>query len=299
MTVYFWKKGKGVETNLSRAQMLSALQDKDGLLWVDLEDPTEFESECLVEIFNFHDLAVEDCLIDQSQPKVDDYEEYLFIVMHAVTTKKNKERDAEELSTNELDIFFGKNYVVTFHKIPVKTVKSVRESVKKNPERCLGQGTDVLVHTLLDHLVDNYMPLLNQYDDKIDKLEEEIFNNPPADYLATVLRVKQDIFNLRRTIAPQRDTINYLIRNPGSFIRAENLAYFRDVYDHILRIYSSAEVFHENVASILQAYFSYSSHKLNEVIKHMTVLATLTMPAIIVASVYGMNFQHREDEMKV
>jgi len=277
---------------LSRAQMLSAIQDKDSLLWVDLEAPSEFESECLVEIFNFHDLAIEDCLVDQSQPKVDDYGEYLFIVLHAVTSKNDEEKGIEELATKELDIFFSKNYVVTFHKVPVKTVNAVRESVIKNPERWLGQGSDILVHTLLDHLVDNYMPVLNQYDEKIDKLEEEIFNNPPANYLSTVLQVKQDVFNLRRTIAPQRDTINYLIRNPEHFIRVKHLAYFRDVYDHLFRIYSAAEVFHENLANILQAYFSYSSHKLNEVVKHMTVLATLTMPAIIIASIYGMNFHY-------
>lgn len=288
----YLRKGKSIETNVSRAGMLEALRDKDLLLWVDLENPSEFESDCLVEIFNFHPLAVEDCLSDHSEPKVDDYEEYLFLVLHAVKIVTNEEKKKDELVTSELEVFLGKNCVVTFHKGPVKTIQQVRELVEKKPEIYLGHGADRLVHAILDHLVDNYQPILNLYDAKIDKLEEEIFNNPPADYLATIMQVKQDVFHLRRIVAPQRDTINYLTRTPTGFIKQKNLMYYRDVYDHLYRIYGIVEGFHEMLTSILQVYFSYASQKLNEIVKHMTVLATLTMPAIIVASIYGMNFQH-------
>lgn len=284
---FLFHKGKPLETNISRAQMLHVLQEKEGLLWVDLEDPNEFESDALVEIFNFHPLAVEDCISDLSQPKVDDYEEYLFLVMHAV-----KRSPESELKTIELDIFLGKNYVVTFHKEPVKSVEQVRESVQKKPEIFMGYGADLLFHAVLDRLVDNYTPVLDQYDEQIDALEEEIFDNPPADYLSRLMRVKRDIFNLRRTVAPQRDTLNLLTRNPTPFIRPKDMMYFRDVYDHLFRIYGTVEGFHETLASVLQAYFSYSSHKLNEVVKRMTVLATLSMPVVMIASIYGMNFQH-------
>jgi len=287
-----YHKGKPFETNISRAEMLSAVGDKESLLWVDIESPTEFESECLVEIFNFHPLAVEDCLSDHSEPKVDDYEEYLFLVMHAATVVRDEGKKTEELSTIELNIFFGKNYVVTFHKNPVRAVEHVRETVKKKPSYYMASGSDFLVHAILDHLIDNYQPILDHYDDKIDQLEEEIFNNPPANYLSTLMQVKRDIFHLRRMVAPQRDTVNYLTRNPTPFIRRKNMMYFRDVYDHLVRIHKVAESFHEMLSSILQVYFSYSSTKLNEVVKHMTVLATLTMPSIIIASIYGMNFQH-------
>ncbi|MDP3920083.1 MAG: magnesium/cobalt transporter CorA [Candidatus Omnitrophota bacterium] len=286
-----WKKGKAFTKDLTRAQMLSALAEKDSLVWVDLQAPTEFESDCLVEIFNFHPLAVEDCLTDHSQPKVDDYEEYLFLVTHALMTQPNDEGE-EELRTIELDIFFGRNYVVTFHKTPVGTVEQVRNTVERKPEILMAHGSDVLVHAILDRLVDNFQPILDRYDDRIDKIEEAIFHNPPADYLETVIMMKRDVFNLRKIVSPQRDLINYLTRTPTPFITAKHRIYFRDIYDHLLRIYSIAEGFHESLSSVLQAYFSYSSHKLNEIIKHMTVLATLTMPAVIVASIYGMNFRH-------
>jgi len=286
LSTVLFHKGKPFETNLSRAQMLQALQDKEVTLWVDFEDPSEFESDALVEIFNFHPLAVEDCVSDLSQPKVDDYEEYLFLVMHAVTLAPEG-----HLSMTELDIFLGRNYVVTFHKEVVKSVVQMKELVQKKPDVYMGHGADLVVHTLLDHLVDNYTPVLDQYDQQIDAIEEEIFNNPPADYLSRLMQVKRDIFNLRRTVVPQRDTLNFLTRTPTSFIKPKHMMYFRDVYDHLFRIYGTVEGFHEVLAGILQAYFSYSSHRLNQMIQRMTVLATLSMPAVMIASIYGMNFQ--------
>lgn len=287
LNTFLFQKGKPLETGVSRAQMLHTLQEKDLVLWVDLEDPTEFESDVLVEIFNFHPLAVEDCVIDLSQPKVDDYEEYLFLVVHAVSL-----RTEQELATIELDIFLGKNYVVTFHKDPIKSIEQVRESVPKKPEVLMGQGADLLVHALLDHLVDNYTPVLDRYDERIDLLEEEMFNSPSKDYLARVMQVKRDIFHLRRIVGPQRDTVNFLTRTPTPFIKPKHMMYFRDVYDHLFRIYGIVEGFHEMITSLLQVYFSHSSHKLNEVMKRLTLLATLTMPAVIIASIYGMNFSH-------
>lgn len=285
---YLYQKNE-LKKDITRAEMLSALKDKHSLLWVDMVDPTDFESESLVEIFNFHPLAIEDCLSDHSEPKLDDYEEYLFLVMHAVNMIKNEDIGEEELTTSEVNIFVGKNYVVTFHNSAIKTIDDVKELARRRPDSYMGSGADKLLHAILDHMVDHYQPLIHLYDEKIDKLEEEIFNRPSADYLSVLMQVKQDIFHLRRFIAPQRDTINYLTRD-HDFIQEHNMMYFRDVYDHLHRLYRICEGFHETLNSILQCYFSYSSHKLNEAVKHMTVLATLSMPVVVVASVYGMNF---------
>lgn len=287
LTSFLYHKGKPLETDISRAQMLQALQEKESLLWVDLEDPNEFEEDALVEIFNFHPLAIEDCLSDNPHPKVDDYEEYLYLVAHAL-----RPNGGGELRTIELDIFLGKNFVVTFHKEPLKSITQIRENTAKKAELLLGYGADRLVHAILDQLVDNYTPVLDEYDEKIDAVEEEIFNNPGPDFLTGLMRTKHNIFTLRRIIAPQRDMINFLTRNPTAFIKPKHLMYFRDVYDHLFRLYGIAEGFHEAINSILQAYFSYSSHRLNEVMKRLTILATLSMPVVMIASIYGMNFQH-------
>ena len=287
---FFYKKGGQFETNLPRARLLSALSEKSGLLWVDLEDPSEFESDSLVEIFNFHPLAIEDCMTDQSQPKLDDYGEYLFMVVHAVTLSEKGRKS--ELRTAELDIFINDHFVVTVHKKPLVSVAQVRELVQKKPSALMENGPDLLVHSLLDHLVDRYTPVLDEYDDKINSLEKEMFQHASKGFLQTLLQVKQDIFHLRRILGPQRDTLYSLSRDSNAFIRAENLMYFRDIYDHLFRIYGMAEAYHENLNNILQVYFSYSSFRLNEVLKHLTVLATVTMPPVIVASIYGMNFKH-------
>lgn len=290
ITSFYCKKGGEVETDLSRARLLSARGEKGGLLWVDLEGPNEFESDSLVEIFNFHPLAIEDCMTDQSQPKLDDYEEYLFMVVHAINMHEKGSK--KELRTAELDIFIGENFVVTVHKETLASVAQVRELVQKKTSALMAGGPDMLVHSLLDHLVDRYLPVLSEYDEKIDSLEKEMFRHTSKDFLKTLLQVKQDIFHLRRIVGPQRDTLYSLTRDSSVFIKAEHLMYFRDIYDHLFRIYGMAEAYHENLNNILQVYFSYSSFKLNEVLKHLTVLATVTMPPVIIASVYGMNFKH-------
>jgi magnesium transporter len=286
ITSFLYKKDKTLETDLSRARLLSALSEKDSLLWVDMENPSEFESDALVELFNFHPLAIEDCVADVSQPKVDDYEEYLFLVMHAIAL-----RDAH-LHTVELDIFLGPNFVISFHKEPIKSIDSIREAAKRKPDGYLGRGGDLLVYNILDQLVDQYMPVIEGYEDVIDQLEDRIFQSGDQNCLEEVVQLKRDVFHFRRTIGPQRDALNYLTRNPSPFIKEENRIYFRDVYDHLFKIYGIVEGFHEAITGVLQAYFSFSSHNLNKTIQRMTVMATISMPPVMVASIYGMNFRN-------
>lgn len=287
---FFYKKGGETEANLSRARLFSALGEKEGLLWVDFENPSEFESDALVEIFNFHPLAVEDCILDHSEPKVDDYEEYLFLVVHALTMLG--ENGKKELSTIELNLFLGPNYVVTFHKDPIESVSQDILKTQQKPSGMMSSGPDLLAHTILDHLVDRYLPIFHQYEDRADLLEKDMFNKSPSrEKLATLLQLKQDISMLRRIVGPQRDTLHFLTRNAGRFIKAKHLIYFRDISDHLFRIASLANGMYDHLTSMMEVYFSYLSSELNVVMKRLTVVATLTMPTIMVASIYGMNFK--------
>jgi magnesium transporter len=286
ITSFLYKKDKTIEADVSRARMLQALKEKESILWVDIENSDEFEDDMLVEIFNFHDLAVEDCITDVSQPKVDDYEEYAFLVTHALVLKE------AQLHSIELDIFLGPNYVVTFHKEPIKSIEMMRENARRRSDYYLGRGADLLVYNILDLTVDQYMPVIEGYEDVIDQIEDRMFHNHDESCLEEVLQLKRDVFHFRRTIAPQRDALNLLTRNPSSLIKEDNRIYFRDVYDHLFRIYGIVEGFHEAITGVLQAYFSFSSHTLNKNIQRMTVMATLSMPAIMIASIYGMNFQN-------
>lgn len=287
LNAYLYHKGKPLATSVTRAEMLHALQqEKDAVLWVDLEDPNEFETDTLVEIFNFHDLAIEDCLEDNPHPKVDDYEEYLFMVAHALQSGIDT-----PLQTVELNIFLSKNFVVTFHKQPLKSISRIRENVVRKTDVLFGYGADRLVHAILDQLVDNYTPVLDEYDTKIQLLEEVMFSSIDTHVLSSLIEIKRDVFHLKRIIAPQRDMLNHLTRNPTAFIKPKHLMYYRDVYDHLFQLYGIVEGFHDVLNSILQVYYSHSSYRLNGMIQRMTILATLSMPTVMIASIYGMNFQ--------
>lgn len=278
---------KAVAANVSRQELAQALRDKDAMVWVDLEDPNEFESESLVELFNFHPLAIEDCLNELSEPKLDDYEEYLFFVVHAVDPSAK-----DELKTIELDVFVNKNMVVTFHKKAVNSVVQVRECMTRKFDPFVPDGTDMLAHAILDRLVDNYLPVVSSYERRIDEIENQLFQNGRDHLLQRMLKLQKDILYLKRIIAPQREVMSQLARSARSFVRPKNLVYFRDIDDHLFRFYQMAEELVNLLNSILQIYFSHASAKLNEVIKALTVIATLALPPMVIASIYGMNFSH-------
>ncbi len=288
ISTYFYSKEAGFKRDLSRAEMLNIITKNQGTLWVDLEEPTDLECELLVEIFNFHELAIEDCLNDQCHPKMDDYGDYLFINMEALALKTNGD-EKRELTSSEISIFFGPNYVVTFHKQPISSIGMDRSYAEKKPQTYIGEGAGALLHTIIDHMVDSYIPIVHQYDDKVDELENDIFKDPP-NYLSTLMRVKQDVFRMRRVFGPERDMM-YTLARTRSLVDKEHELYFRDVYDHLSHVQVMNDGLYENLTGILQVYFSYASTKLNEVMKRMTIMATITMPALLIFSLYGMNFE--------
>lgn len=285
---YFFSKETGLKRDLTRAEMFSILQKGIGTLWVDLDEPTEIEDEMLAEIFAFHELAIEDCLNDVCGSKMDDYGDYLFINMDSLTLKMNEDKK-RELISGEVSVFVGKNYVLTYHKQPVLSILADRLAVERKPQTHLGEGAGALLHTIVDHLVDSYIPVVHHYEDKVDEIETDIFNDKP-DYLPQLMHVKQDIFRLRRIFGPQRDML-YALSRYRSLVDKENELYFRDVYDHLSHVHTMTDTLYENLTGILQIYFSYASTKLNDVMKRLTIMATLTMPALLIFSLYGMNFE--------
>lgn len=287
MLTSFICKKKNLTANASRQELARALWDRDALVWVDLEDPNEFESEILIELFNFHPLAIEDCLNDSSDPKIDDYEDHLFLVVHAVNGKSQ-----EELKTIEVDIFVSKNYVVTFHKEPIQSVSQLRDQFHRKSEcSIMSEGSDILLHAILDRLVDRYLSVLTEQERRIDELEDELFLDKDKDFLSKILKVQKNVVYLKRIIGPQQETINNLSRTGTGIIRPKRVVYFRDIYDHLFRFYQMADELHAILNGMLQVHFSHISAKLNEIIKMMTVIATLSMPPMVIASIYGMNFK--------
>ncbi|HLD56026.1 MAG TPA: magnesium transporter CorA family protein, partial [Candidatus Omnitrophota bacterium] len=190
------------------------------------------------------------------------------------------------------DIFVSKNYVVTFHKQPVQSISQFRDLLAKKSDTFMTEGSDMLLHTILDRLVDRYLPVIADQERKIDIIEEKIFSENKDNVLPSILKIQKDVIYLKRIIAPQQETVGNLSRSARSFIKPKNMVYFKDIYDHLFRYYQMTEKLHSLLTGILQVYFSHVSTKLNEVIKTMTVIATIGIPPMVIASIYGMNFKH-------
>ncbi len=263
-------------------------KDNNGLLWINVSNPQEDElQDILISLFNFHPLSIEDCLSKGYQPpKVDDFGDYIFLIMHAV----HPGVDFREIETSELNIYLGKNYLVTVHQEETLTaVESLTQRLQRD-NRVRLNGPDFLCHALLDIVVDEYFPILDAMDLEIDQLEDNVLETPKPETLERILALKHGVMSLRRIIAPQREVINRLSRNDFAQIDKQSQIYFRDIYDHLVRIQDTSETIRDLVSSALDIYLSSTSLKLNNVMKALTIVSTIFLPITFLAGVYGMNF---------
>jgi magnesium transporter len=290
-TIYFSSSTSSPQRELDIDQMKLALQNPEGLLWVSLEKPEEAESEKILrDVFHFHPLAIEDSQSTGYQtPKIDDYGNFIFIVAHALassTTHINSD------SSLELNLFLGENYLVTsFNCTDMPPVREVWQRLQRD-ERIVQNGSDYLCHAILDHLVDEYIPLLDQMDETIEALEDRVLQKPTTDILADLLDIKHELMSLRRIISPQREVINRLSRDDYPMIDQQSRLYYRDIYDHLVRIQDLSESLRDIVSGVLDIYLNSTSLRLNEVMKALTVVSTIFLPLTFVAGIYGMNFHY-------
>lgn len=265
----------------------AAIEDEDGLLWVDLQaEPPERCEPILHETFHFHPLAIDDALRESHVPKVDDWGEYLYLVLHAVVFSP---QGSDPVDTQEVDIFFGRTYVVTYHDTAIDAVDRVW-SVAQRDKRYLSNGPDHLLYRLIDELVAGYMPVADQMDDTIDLLEDRILNEPTAGNLEQVLALKRGLHHLRRVIGPQREVLNKLARGDYGVIDADDRMFFRDVYDHLVRLYDINESMRDLVSDALDTYLSVVNNRMNDIMKTLTIITTLFMPVSFVVGFFGQNF---------
>jgi len=288
INTFLLNQEKKLITDLKEIDLQEVLKDNEILLWLDLVDPTEEEITILSDEFKFHELAIEDCLFPQSQPKVDDFGVYIFIVIQGV--KKHIENSDEELKPVELNIFFGKNFVVTVHEEFIKSITNLSLRCKQNP-MFLNKGSDFLLHAIIDGVVDSYLPLLEEIDDKIEQVEDEVLTNPTQAAMNDIFSLKKRILAIRKIIGPQQAVIGLLSKRDIPFIKPNTLIYYRDIYDHLVRISDTIDMYRELTTSVVDVYLSGSSNRLTEVMKVLTLIATIMMPLTLITSYYGMNVQ--------
>ena len=285
---FIFSQGKLVSQDVGMDVLRLVLYDEGVQIWVDAENPAIEENKILLEgVFNFHPLAIEDCIAVSERPKVDDYENYLFMVIHGV----DYWHDSHEFKTTELNLFIGKNFLVTVHGDPMKSVSTTIERVIKNAP-LIARAPDRLTYNLLDALLENYQPALEDLSSEIADLESKVVSDPSVDVLSSVLKLKTEVQRLRQIIAPQREVIARLAHGEFKIVRAHLLPYYRDLLDHLSRINDAADNYRDSLMNILQVHLNLQQMQVNRVIKILTVLATLSMPILIITSFYGMNVRH-------
>jgi len=238
-------------------------------------------------VFQFHPLAIEDCVTPSSLPKIEDYETYLFMVMHAVDFSRQ-----DKFASTELDLFLGKEYLVTFHRTPLRSVTTLSDRLIKSAAPG-PRGADRLAHSLLDLLVDNYAPMLAELHGELEDIEEIVLGQESDKKLVTeLLQVRGDFTKLRQIVRPQRDVIERLARGDSKMIRTTLLPYYRDLRDNLARLEETLVGYHERLMMAFDIYLNKAAFEANEGIKFLTALTAVTLPAVLVGGWYGMNFEH-------
>ncbi|MBL7071163.1 MAG: magnesium/cobalt transporter CorA [Candidatus Omnitrophica bacterium] len=285
-TLLYCKDDQQILKDLSIEGMKEAVRSEKGVLWLDLISPGKDEVDMLDNVFQLHPVTLEDCINTNTRPKIEQFEEYMFIVMHAAATTPR----AHRVRTIELNICLGKNYIITIHQESIKGVETAIERTSKN-HSVMSKGADNLLHLVIDSLVDNYMPVLDAMDYKIGNIETQVLENPTQKTLNNIFSVKKDAMYLKRFIGPQRDTVNFLSREDFQFIDPKRRAYFRDVYDNMIFINDTIDTYRDVTNSAFDAYLSTISNRTNDIMKVLTIIATIMMPLTLITGVYGMNFR--------
>ena len=285
---FIFSEGKLVGRDLELEALRLVHGDKGLIVWVDLDNPTDDEIKAILEgLFQFHPLAIEDCVTPSPLPKIEDYEDYLFMVTHAVDYTRQ-----DKFATTELDLFLGKEFIVTFHRQPLRSVNALIERLAKNVG--LGpRGPDRIAHSLLDLLVDNYTPMLAELHNELEEIEDIVLTRESdKKFVSELLQVRGDFTKLRQIVRPQRDIIERLARGDSKFIRASLLPYFRDLRDNLTRLEETVTGYHERLMMAFDIYLNKAAFEANEGIKFLTALTAITLPAVLVGGWYGMNFDH-------
>jgi magnesium transporter len=267
-----------------------AIRDPGGTVWVDLmtakEEGTREIETWLQEVFSFHHLAVEDALRETNVPKVDDWGEYVYVVFRVPRVDPG----TEILELHELDIFLGANYVVTFHVAPMEILESERSNIAADPRDRLRHGADHLLVRLLERAVDQSLAAIEVLDERVDVLQNLIIERPSPKVIRTIFRIKRSAIQLHKTLSPQREVLNHLARDPYQPVREEHRVYFRDLYDHLVRIHDISESLRDLIAGTLETYLSVISNRTNEIMKTLTMVTVMFLPMSFLAGFFGMNF---------
>ena len=283
----YYVPGQPIQKDLPPEKFPALLQNPQSVLWVDfISEPPEI-CQPILEEFGFHPLAIDDALQETHVPRLDDWTEYLYIVLNYMNFEPNG--DTWETEVDELDIFLGKNYIVTHHDHQVSAVDETWIACDRD-ERNVQEGADHILYKIADHLMSGYMPAIEKIDETIDQLEDQVFNRPSPRTLEKLFALKRALLAMRRIIIPQREVLNKLARDDYQVIDRKDRVFFRDIYDHLVRLHDLNESLRDIVGGVQDTYLSSVNNRMNEIMKTLTIITVLFMPLTFLTGYFGMNF---------
>src|SRR5215213_5799208 len=290
MEILVYRRGNSkIIEGLTVKDLPDLLKEESSVIWVDMETPTAADEQVLLDVFNFHPLTVEDCRENRHYPKIEEFEGYIYFIVHGVTADTSSDR----FNTIELDGFLGPNYVITYHHEMFRSINNAKQLLHTTPVACQ-RGPAFLLHQILDQVVDFYSPVLDDFDERIDRLEADIFTlkRPNNEILAEIMNLKRGVLRLRRISGKQMDILHRMSRGEFLLIPDDMRPFYRDVYDHLVRVVDLAESYRDLISGSLEAYLSVVSNRLNEIMKVLTIFSVIMLPLTFIAGIYGMNFDN-------
>ena len=284
-TVCLDTKTKEFDWNFPTKDISEVCKENNKIVWVDINDPHGDDFKALAEEFNFHPLVIEDCQHTHQRPKVETHQGYYYIVLYEAELVG----EDDDLELRELNIFLGHNFLVTVHSRPIRAVETTKQ-LWQNWTEYAEEGVGILVYLLIDSIVDDYMTLLDVMSDKVDELEDKVFEEFSAEAIEDIFRIKKQLLFMRRSVTPLRDVFNILLRREQPIFSRETHVYFQDVFDHLIRVADTIDTLRDMVGSTMEAYLSVTSNRMNVIMKRLTSISTILMSVTLIAGVYGMNF---------
>ncbi len=289
--VVFRDGGGNLHSDWPVSRVEEAIRDQSGLVWVDIQGPTEGQPDHAVEdwlcgVFHFHPLSVEDALRESHVPKVDDWDGYLYLVFHVTRIDPH----SDVLYLQEFDVFLGQNYVVTYHAGPLTILDQDRINIERDPRDRMRHGADHLLIRFLELAVDQSLAAIEEMDDRVDEIQNEVIANASPKILQRIFRVKRSAIQLHKSLAPQREVLNRLARDPYKPVQPKHRVYFRDLYDHVVRIHDISEGLRDLISGTLETYLSVVSNRTNDIMKTLTIVTVMFRPMSFLVGFFGMNF---------
>ena len=289
ITVMDYDESRYAEMTVDSIETCRQFLKTDSVTWINISGIHDVSMiKDLGTFFHLHPLALEDVLNTEQRPKMDDYDDYIFLVLKMVYPDAAHHAVAYE----QISLIIGPNYVISLQEVEKDVFDFVRERIRQGKGRIRRKGSDYLAYTLMDMVVDHYFNILEELGEKIETLQDAVLEDPKPSSLAVIHRLKKEVLFLRKSIWPVREVINALIREESELIRADTVIFLRDVHDHAIQIIDTVEIFRDMLSGTLEIYLSNVSNRTNDVMKVLTMIATIFIPMTFIAGIYGMNFKY-------